>query len=764
MIIPIATSYAIQIDSLLRIDARRPRCGISIDEAQSMLQVVQNFRKRELKIESLPEPLVRPGHVLIQNECSVVSAGTEKTIVDTASKSLLAKARHRPDLVRQVLAKVKTIGWRKTYELVSAKLDAPIALGYASSGTVVACGEGVQGFKPGDRVASNGPHAGVVCVPKHLCALVPQNVATEEAAFAVIGAIALQGVRLARLGLGDSVFVIGLGLIGQIAVKLLKAQGCHVLATDLDAAKCQLAVSMGADFASPGLTAEQVQQMTRGYGADAALITAATQSNGPVELAGEAVRSKGRVVAVGAVGLNLPRPPYYNKEVEFVVSCSYGPGRYDAEYEQRGHDYPIGYVRWTEQRNLQAVLDLMSKGKLDVKPLITHRFSIDEAESAYELIKTGSQPYLGIVLAFPQNAEPVRRIDLKPQSLSGPIQIGCIGIGGFARGVLLPALQKVPGAVLRSVTSAGGLSATLNGKSLGFQSVVRGEDELLSDRDINTVFVFTRHNEHAGQVIKSLCAGKHTFVEKPLALTLQELTAVEEALVESGPSSPILTVGFNRRFSPSARNVKKFFASVCTPLMVSIRFNAGPLPSDHWTQDEEVGGGRIIGEACHAIDLATYLIGSPVTRVFAESVGGCSAPSITDDQCFITMRHANGGVSNVHYVSSGDKDFAKERVEVFGGGRVAVIDDFRDVVLSAGGKRTTTKGAQDKGHQAEVAAFAEAIRDGGAWPISWEELRSTSLAAILAVRSLREGMPIMLFEPCEELQNPQDGLSVCDAA
>lgn len=713
-----------------------------------MQQVIQNLRNGKLQVRNLPEPLVSAGHVLIQNHHSVISAGTEKMVIDTAGKSLLAKARSRPDLVRQIISRVKTQGLLKTYTQVAAKLDQPIALGYASTGVVIACGEGVQGFKPGDRVASNGSHAGTVCVPKHLCAVVPESVPGDEAAFTVIGAIAMQGVRLARLGLGDTVFVIGLGLIGQIAVQLLKAQGCRVIATDLDLAKCQMAIEFGADIAQIGINADQVHQWTRGYGADAVLITAATQSDGPVELAGEAARSKGRVVAVGAVGLNLPRPQYYRKEVEFVVSCSYGPGRYDAEYEQRGHDYPIGYVRWTEQRNMQAVLDLIAAGKLNVKPLISHRFDIEDAEAAYEIIKTGSQPYLGIVLNFPKEIrKPLRRIDLKvAKPAKGDLVVGAVGAGGFGRAVLLPAIHKLDNVQMHTIASAGGLSSSTAAASLGFRHVATDEQTIFRDPEINSVFILTRHNLHATQVIASLRGGKHTFVEKPLATTLADLAAVEETLVELGERAPLLMVGFNRRFSPAALAVKKFFSSVTEPLAVSFRFNAGPIPAESWVQDDVIGGGRIIGEACHAIDLATYLIGSPVTRVFAESVGGPLAPRITDDQCFITLRHANGSISNVAYMAGGDKDYAKERIEVFGGGRLAVIDDFRQVTLSAGGRQTTEKWTQDKGHQAEINAFANAIRNGGSSPISWEELRATSLAPILAVCSLRDGTPIDLAD------------------
>jgi predicted dehydrogenase/threonine dehydrogenase-like Zn-dependent dehydrogenase len=709
-----------------------------------VLQVIQNVRNGRLSVATIPEPLVSPGQVLIANSRSVISAGTEKMVTDLARKSLLGKARERPDHVRRVLNKVRSEGLVATFTQVSAKLNEPISLGYASAGIVLACGAGVQCFRPGDRVASNGPHAGVVSVPKHLCALVPEGVSLEHASFTVLGAIALQGVRLARLGLGDTALVIGLGLIGQITAKLLKAQGCRVLGTDLDPAKCELAMRMGVDHASTHLNGEEVARLTRGLGADAVLITAATKSDGPIALAGEAVRAKGRVVAVGAVGLNMPRQPFYLKEAEFVVSCSYGPGRYDPEYEQRGHDYPAGYVRWTEQRNMQAVLDLMATGQLDIAPLITHRFMAENAEAAYQMIEAGTVPYLGMVLEFPDvPAERYqRRVEWKARMPVDRVGVGCLGAGGFARMVLLPAIGKTKNLHPRLLCSAGGLSAASAGERMGFDAVTSDEDQLFADPTIDVVFAITRHDLHAGQVLKALRANKHVFVEKPLALSLEEVAEIDDTL-RSLEQPPLVMVGFNRRFSPSAVSVKQFFAEVHEPLTVSIRFNAGQIPREHWTQDDTVGGGRIIGEACHAIDLATYLVGSPPVRVFAESIGGPSAPQITDDQCFITLRHANGSISSIAYLAGGDKAFAKERVEVLGGGRLAVIDDFREVTTSVGGKTKTIKGArQDKGHAAEIEAFAAAVATGGVAPISWEDLRGVSLAAILAVASLREGQPM----------------------
>lgn len=711
-----------------------------------MHQVVQNVRNGRLNVTQVPEPLVRPGHVLIQNACSVISPGTEKMVIDLASKSLIGKARARPDHVRQIIDKMRTQGIFNTIQQVFEKLNEPIGLGYSSAGYVLACGAGVQHLKPGDRVASNGPHAGVVCISKNLCAQVPENVPFEQAAFAVMGSIALQGVRLAKLGLGDTALVIGLGLVGQITVKLLKAQGCRVVGTDLDPAKCKLAVEMGADRAAPGIGPSEIAQLTRGIGADAVLITAATKSDIPIELAGNCVRSKGRVVVVGAVGLNMPRQPFYLKEAEVVVSCSYGPGRYDAEYEERGHDYPVGHVRWTEQRNMQAVLDLMADGKLDVSPLISHRFDIEQAAEAYEMIKEGRQSYLGVVLNFAadQQAERLPKLELKAPAPTTRLGVGCLGAGGFARMVLLPALKKAGGFHPRVLCSAGGLSATASGKIMEFDVVTADEQEVINDPKVNVVFSITRHNLHARQVVDSLKAGKHVFVEKPLAMNVEELAEIERTLTNIPGTKPLVMVGFNRRFSPFATPVRDFFASVKAPLTVSIRFNAGMIPADHWTQNDLIGGGRIIGEACHAIDLATYITGSPVVRVFAESVGGPHAPAVTDDQCFITLRHANGSVSNIAYLAGGDKSFPKERVEVLGGERLAVIDDFRETLLTCRGKPKKIRGVQDKGHRAEVAAFAQALTSGGKAPISWEELRSTTLASILAVQSLREGVPLDL--------------------
>lgn len=709
-----------------------------------MQQVIQNVRSGKLSVREIPDPIARPGQVLIANAASIISAGTERVIIELAKKSLIGKARERPDHVRRVLEKLRNEGLITTLEQVRERLDEPMSLGYSSAGTVLACGDGVQEFKPGDRVASNGPHAGVVSVPKNLCARVPDDLPFEQAAFATLSAIGLQGVRLARPGLGETAVVIGLGLVGQITAALFKAAGCRVLGCDLDPAKCELAQRLGVDDARTDLSPGAVADTTRGLGADMVLIAASSKTNGPVELAAEMVRKKGRIVAVGTVGMDLPRPPFFFKEAEFIVSCSYGPGRYDADYEERGQDYPAAYVRWTEQRNMHSALELMASGRLDVAPLITHRFDIAQAQAAYQLIEAASEPYLAVVLQYPDAAErePLERIELRSRAPAGRVGVGCLGAGGFARTVLLPIIEKNSKLDPVVLCSAGGRSATHTGGKRGFSRVATDENEVFGSTDVQAVFVITQHDQHARQVLGAIRAGKHVFVEKPLALSADEILEIEQALHERGAEAPLVMVGFNRRFSPAARQARELFAQVKAPLTVSVRFNAGTIPPDHWTQDERTGGGRIIGEACHGIDLATYLVGSPPVRVFAESIGGPNAPEVTDDQCFITLRHANGSVSSIAYLAGGDRAYPKERVEILGGGRLAVIDDFKVLETSVGGKRGKKRGwQQDKGHRAEIEAFAEALTRGGPAPISWNEIRAVSLASILAIRSIREGIP-----------------------
>lgn len=710
-----------------------------------MKQVIQNVRNGDLTVQHIPAPVVAPQSVLIANQSSLVSAGTEKMIVDLSKKSLLGKARERPDQVKRVLEKIRNEGLFATVDQVRKKLETPMIMGYSSAGIVLACGAGVQNFKPGDRVASNGPHAEIVCVPKNLCAHVANNVDFDHACFAVLGSIALQGIRLSKTVLGDTVFVIGLGLVGQMTVALLKSAGARVIGTDLDPSKCELALKMGAEVARPGINASQIEDLTGGLGADAVIITASTKSNQPIELSADAVRKKGRVVLVGVVGLELDRRPFYFKEAEFVVSCSYGPGRYDPNYEDRGLDYPPQYVRWTQQRNIQSVLNLMASNSIGVAPLISHTFSVDDANKAYDMINTGSEPYLGIVLNYPEYSgqHPATKIQLKPASGSNgksttKARFGLLGAGNFARMVLLPAIQKSDQFQPVSICTAKGVSGTQLGNDAKFEISTTVEDEVFNDDSVSTVFSITRHNQHANHALKAINQGKNIFVEKPLCLTTDELVEIENALAKH-ENPPLVMVGFNRRFAPSSKELKSVFRNN-SPISVAIRFNAGAIPEDHWTQNDEEGGGRIIGEACHAIDLATYLTGSLPVRVYAESVATDVAGKITDDQCFITMRHENGSISNIGYISSGSKSFPKERIEVFGGGKVGVIDDFKSLSINTGGKTTTKKMAMDKGHQQEIIEWGKAIRSNSQSPISWDEIRAVTLASILAVRSIREGL------------------------
>jgi predicted dehydrogenase/threonine dehydrogenase-like Zn-dependent dehydrogenase len=712
-------------------------------------QILQNIRDGKLSVADVPAPVAKPGQVLIANASSLVSAGTEKMVMDLASKSLLGKARERPDHVRRVLEKVRNEGLMNTVRAVREKLDEPMTMGYSSAGIVLACGSGVQQYKPGDRIASNGSHAEIVSVPVNLCAAVPDNVPLDHASFAVLGAIALQGIRLSKIELGSTVLVIGLGLVGQLTVSLLNASGCRVIGTDLDPAKCELAKKMGAWVAEPGISGSQVEELTGGLGADSVLITASTKSNGPIELAAAAVRKRGRVVLVGVVGLELDRRPFYFKEAEFVVSCSYGPGRYDPDYEELGHDYPAAFVRWTEQRNIASVLQTMSSGRLNVEPLISHRFPIEQATDAYQMIREGSEPFLGVLLQYDAESQKdaARTITLKRQQgqkQTGRAGVGVLGAGNFARMVLIPKIVSCRELNPIVLCSAGGVNAVHSGEKHGFQRASSDEADLFKANDVNVLFSITQHHLHADHVQKAIAARKHIFVEKPLCLNVDELSAIEQALIDAGDQAPLVMVGFNRRFAPLAQKLKATFAGSEAPLTTSFRFNAGSIPADHWTQHQNLGGGRIIGEACHAIDFVTWLTGSLPVKVYAESVGGTSSPDITDDQCFITIRHANGSVSSIAYLSAGDKACPKERIEVFGGGTTAILDDFRQLTVYRRGKKSVEKGLQDKGHAAEIQQFAKAVSGTGDAPISWSELRATTLASILAVQSLREGIPLNL--------------------
>ncbi len=678
---------------------------------------------------------------MVANVSSLVSAGTERYVVELAKKSLLGKARERPDHVKRVLQKMKQEGVVSTTQQVFAKLDEPMPLGYSAAGVVLECGRSVSDLKPGDRVAVAAPHAGVVVAGHNLCAKIPDGVSFDQACYASVGAIALEGVRLARVSLGERVLVIGLGLIGQIAVCLLKAQGCKVLGTDIDPKKLELAKSLGADLVGLGSARQELAAFAGAAGVDAVVITAATQSNEPIEFAAEACRVKGRIVLVGVAGLNLPRPPFFMKELEFTVSSSMGPGRGDPSYEEKGIDYPIGHARWTAQRNMLAVLEQIAEGKLPVDRLTSHRFPVERAGEAYELI-TSRTPVMGVVLSYPEAPSPPRRrVELSAKASSSGFGLSMVGAGNFARLVMMPVLSRLGGFELRGLCSAKGLNAVVSGDSLGFSFATTDLKEVLSDDRTGAVLITTRHDLHAEMVIAALKAGKHVFVEKPLCITTAELLAISACVDELGAKCPMLMVGFNRRFAPATEKLREHFRGL-TPLSVDFRFAPGPIPASAWPQDLDVGGGRIIGEACHAIDTCTAIIGSPPVRVFAESVGPVGGVETTDDRVFITMRHENGGLSNISYQAGGDRAGPAERIEVFGGGRTGVVEEWDQVELWKGGVLSKASGGKDKGHAEELKRFLQACRNGGSWPIPWADLHGVTWASLAAVQCLRDGSPV----------------------
>jgi predicted dehydrogenase/threonine dehydrogenase-like Zn-dependent dehydrogenase len=717
-----------------------------------MKQVIQDLGTHELKVTDVPPPIVQPGRVLVRTAATLISAGTERMTVEMGNRSLLGKARERPDLVKQVIQKAQREGVLNTLNAVRAKLSSQVALGYSAAGTVIGAGEDVTQFRVGDRVVCAGAgyasHAEVLSVPKNLCVSLPGNVDFESGAFGTLGAIALQGLRLANPTLGEACVVIGLGLLGQITVQLLKANGCRVFGIDLDPQRVALARQLGAETGcAPDDEAERkVLEWSRGRGADAVLITAATSSNQPVELAGQISRQKGRVVAVGLVGMDIPRELYYRRELTLNISMSYGPGRYDPEYEERGHDYPFAYVRWTEGRNLEAFVDLISTGGVDVTPLITHRFSIDEAERAYELI-TGEvkEPHLGIVLTYdPERPLPTRILVNEAKQKPGvgkSVSIGMIGAGSYARKFLLPNFKSA-GAQFQTIATASGVSARDVAEKYGFRYCVSSAAEVIDDDDASLVVIATRHNTHADLAQRALERGRNVFVEKPLALSREELERVIDAAQHSKGR---LMVGFNRRFSPAARAAKDFFQDSPAPLSINYRVNAGRISPTHWIQDPKEGGGRIIGEVCHFIDLMQFLTGAVTTRVYAEAIAGRNHEVMDEDSVFITLRFADGSNGSIAYLAEGDTALEKERVEIFGNGKAFVLEDFRGATMHSGGKtRRLRLGTQDKGQADEVRQICRAVLEGGAAPIALEDLAASARATFAIKESLRSGQPVEL--------------------
>jgi len=698
----------------------------------------------------VPAPILQHGRVLVRTAASLVSAGTERAFAELGRKSVLGKAAERPDLVQKMVQKVKTDGLLTTLSAVRDKLDESHALGYSAAGVVVQVGEGVAGFRVGDRVACAGTgyavHAEMLSVPQNLCTRLPNGVDFEGGAFATVGAVALQGLRLAEPTLGEFIVVIGLGLLGQLAVQLLKANGCRVFGIDLEEMKVNLAKQLGADEGCVAGHGEKqaVMDWSRGRGADAVIITAATSSDEPIRSAGEIARLRGRVVAVGLVGMNVPRQIYFERELTLRVSMSYGPGRYDPEYEEHGHDYPLPYVRWTEGRNMEAFLDLVASGRVSVNPLITHRFPIAEGNRAYELLSGGgSAPYLGIIINYDPEHELERHVVNAARTAAvrrdgaKRVGLGMIGAGDYARPVLLPHF-KAHGAEFLAIASASGVTARDAGEKYGFARFVSGADEVLADPDVNLVVIATRHDSHAELTCRALERGLNVLVEKPLALNDEELDAIVAAAAGSRGS---LTVGFNRRFSPFALAANKFFAGQ-SPLSILYRVNAGRIPRSHWTQDPREGGGRVVGEVCHFVDLIHFLTGSTVQRVFAEAISSQGKQAVDDDSVFISLKLADGSNAAIAYLAEGDRALPKERVEIMGGGRSFIIDDFKTASTYENGREKHTKlRAQDKGHRDEINAVCAAVLAGAPGSIPLQELVEATRVTFRIVQSLRTGQP-----------------------
>jgi predicted dehydrogenase/threonine dehydrogenase-like Zn-dependent dehydrogenase len=698
-----------------------------------MKQILQNIKNGSTEVAEVPVPRAGRGALLIRSSRTLISAGTERMMVDFGKANFIDKARQQPDKVKQVLSKIKTDGLMPTLEAVMNKLDQPMAMGYCNVGTVVEVGAGVSGFAVGDRVASNGKHAEVVSVPVNLCARVPQGVSDDAAAFTVIGAIALQGVRLVQPTLGEAVVVTGMGLIGLITVQLLRAHGCRVLGIDFDSKKLAMARGLGAETVDLSLGQDPIaaaEAFSRGRGVDAVIVTAATKSSEPMHQAALMCRKRGRIVLVGVTGLELSRDDFFKKELTFQVSCSYGPGRYDPNYEEKGQDYPVGFVRWTEQRNLEAVLDMMADGRLVVEPLITHRYPVADAVKAYEVVG-GAEPSLAILMEYPAGGAPVeagqRTVRLTPAA-GGAAGTGAavsfIGAGNYATAVLIGAFKQ-SGARLRSVASGAGVSGVHAARKYGFEETTTDADSVFRDPATNAVVISTRHDSHADFALKALAGGKHVFVEKPLCLTTAELERIEGAVRGAGGRLMVM-VGFNRRFAPQVQKIARLLRGASGPKAFVMTVNAGAIPADHWTQDAEQGGGRIVGEGCHFIDLLRFLAASPIA---GHSVARMK--SATGDTVSIHLTFADGSLGTVHYFANGSKSFPKERLEVFAGGAVLQLDNFRKL-RGFGWKGFTTMNLwrQDKGQRACAAAFVDAVRAGGPAPIPFDEIVEVARASI----------------------------------
>ena len=723
-----------------------------------MKAVTQNLKTGKLQVDELPAPILRPDGLLVRVHRSLISLGTERAVIALANKGPLGKAKDRPDLFRKVLNKARQEGYWSTYKVVRNLMSTPIPLGYSCAGEVLEVGARATEFHVGDRVACAGlghaNHAEIDYVPRNLAARMPESVSYDDGCFVTVGTIALHGVRLANIALGDRVVVLGLGLVGQIAAQLARCAGATVIACDLDPAKLDMARGLGAHHVVPaGALASTVAELTGGLGADSVLLCAAAKSDEPMRQAAAVSRLKGRVIVVGDVGMAIERRPFFEKELTLLVSRSYGPGRYDPDYELRGRDYPAAYVRWTEGRNMQAFLDLLARGDVKLSPLVTHRFAIDDAESAYDVV-TGARPEPAVAILLEYDNEPAAgsRVNLpeaRPAVRRAPgdqLRCGVIGAGQFAQGVLLPALTAQPGVHLQAVCTASGFTSRHVGAKYNAEYCTSDPDEVIVDPNVDAVIVATRHDQHARLAAAAIRAGKAVFVEKPLALDRAGLDDVLDA-VRSSPNARLM-VGFNRRFAPLTIRCREFFGDVAEPLFVSYRVNAGAVPADSWVFDPVEGGGRILGEVCHFVDLVSFLGGAPPSRVFAEEVGrdARSRQNIT-----VTVRLANGGVGVINYLATGDAAVPKEYVEVFGGGRTAQLDNFRRLSMFRDNRRRRQRlFNQAKGHAEEMAAFVKAVQGGGAMPIDLPSIVAVTVATFLIPRSLEQGMPLSIDPDASE--------------
>lgn len=710
-----------------------------------MKQLTQQLKSGKMEILEVPFPALNRGEILVRNHYSVISSGTEGKTVSDARKGYIAKAKSRQKEVKQVVEMIKREGLLTTYNLVMNKLEAPSPLGYSCAGEVIAAGEGVNEFRAGDFVACGGngaKHADVVSIPVKLAVKVPESVDLKEASFTTIGAIAIQGIRQADLTLGESCLIIGMGLIGQLTYKILEASGMKPIGVDISEAQVESAKKAGIKEVygrnMPGIE-EKILSFSDGHGVDAILITAGTSSLDPVEFAGEMARHKGKVVIVGAVPTGFSRENYYKKELELKMSMSYGPGRKDPDYEELGRDYPVGYVRWTENRNMQSFLHLLSSGRLDISPLISHTFPLEKAPDAYDMVLNDDENHAGIVIEYDKDADLKRSVHLNQRKFrQGEVNAGFIGAGSFAQNMLLPNLKGLCN--FAGVASGSGTTSKHVAGKYAFNYCAENAEEILRDDEINTIFIATRHNLHAEYVIKALEAGKHVFVEKPLGMTEKELNEIKEVYDRCAELGNHLMVGFNRRFAPAVQKIMQLF-DAGHPKSISIRVNAGKLPIDHWVNHPETGGGRIIGEACHFIDLAMYLSGGRIESVSADAM---KDPNDLSNTIVIQLRMTNGSVASINYFSNGNKNVPKEFIEVFCGGRVAQIDDFKELIIFDDKRKKTKFRNQDKGHKNELAVFTDAIKNGEPTPIPFEESFLVSLATCKVLESIATGRKIRL--------------------